>query len=163
MNVSVKTYEAKFAAAYAALNYQWIEHYFAIEAEDRHALDDPEAYVIDKGGEIFFVLEDDEVVGTVAMVPVAQAGGGVRQSAEKVFELAKMAVNPSCQGRGYGAMLMQQCIEFARQQGAAEVMLVTNDIFDQALGLYLKSGFVKSSVYQDSRYARGNLEMRLRL
>ena len=152
MSVSLITFEGRFAAAFAALNYQWIEHYFEIEDEDRSALDDPVGYAIKPGGEIFFVLEGEEAVGTVAMVP---KGDGV-------FELAKMAVRPDRQGRGYSSLLMDACIGFARDQGAHEIMLVTNDMLTPALGLYEKAGF-RAVQFSDARYARGNLEMRLSL
>lgn len=152
MKVELVTYQARFSQAFARLNYEWIEHYFEIEQEDRNALDNPVAYAIEPGGEIFFVLEDGEPVGTVAMVP--KSGG--------VFELAKMAVRPDRQGRGYSNMLMEACIAFARSRDAREVMLVTNDILAPALGLYTKAGFTAVE-FSDDRYARGNLEMRLTL
>jgi GNAT superfamily N-acetyltransferase len=151
-------YDPRFRQAFADLNYQWIEQYFAIEAEDRKALDEPEAYALDTGGEIFFVLEGDAVVGTVAMVPVRDAG-----SQRRVFELAKMAVRPDRQGLGYSKLLMQACVEFAGRHNADEVMLVTNDRLKPALGLYLNAGFVAEEHYVDHRYARGNLQMRLSL
>ena len=36
--VEVVTFRPEFARAYAELNYEWIENYFAIEPEDRKAL-----------------------------------------------------------------------------------------------------------------------------
>lgn len=156
MAVRVVAFEARFAAAFAALNYQWIEQYFAIEKEDRLALDNPVKYALAPGGEIFFLLEDDEPVGTVAMVPKSKMPGSL-------FELAKMAVRPDRQGRGYGRMLMDRCISYAREQGAAEVMLVTNDILKPAMGLYRAAGFEAIAQIQDARYERGNTEMYLKL
>lgn len=150
------TYDPRYADDFAALNYEWIETYFAIEDEDRKALDNPQGYALAKGGEIFFVLEGELAVGTVAMVPVPDTGG-------RILELAKMAVRPDRQGRGYSRLLMDACIDFARNRGAQEIMLVTNDSLAPALGLYTSSGFVATPQYQDARYARGNLEMRLRL
>lgn len=155
MNVELVTYRPELAAAFAQLNYQWIEQYFAVEAEDRAALEHPEQYALEPGGQIFFVLEHGEAVGTVAMVP--------KDPNKQVYELAKMAVRPDCQGKGYSKLLMQACIDFARQQQAAEIMLVTNDILSPALGLYQSAGFVENPNYSDQRYARGNLEMRLAL
>jgi hypothetical protein len=56
-------YSAEYAADFARLNYQWIEHYFQVEDEDRAALDNPQAYAIAPGGEIFFVLVDAQGSG----------------------------------------------------------------------------------------------------
>ena len=152
-------YSPDFAADFARLNYQWIEKYFRIEDEDRAALDYPEAYAVEPGGEIFFLLIDQQVVGTAAMVPKAfHAGGGVAR-----FELAKMAVDPSLQGRGLGKRLLAHAIDYAKNQGAKEVVLSTNDILTPALTVYRDAGFVAQSAAKDERYERSNLFMVLTL
>lgn len=158
MKVELISWRDEYAEAFARLNYQWIETYFDIEEEDRRALDNPRAYALEPGGEIFFVLEDAEAVGTVAMVPKVATSKD-----HCVFELAKMAVHPDCQGRGYSRLLMDACLKFATSRRADEIMLVTNDVLSPALGLYLSAGFVPKPQMQDQRYARGNLEMSLRL
>lgn len=152
-NVTICGFREEHAEAFAALNYAWIERYFAIEDEDRKVLENPQGYVLAPGGEIFFALAGAEAVGTVAMVPVAA----------DVFELAKMAVTPAYQGRGVSRLLMRRCIDFARERNAREILLVTNDSLAPALGLYLSTGFVAAERLTDARYARGNLEMRLTL
>ena len=58
-SIRIIGYSTEYAGDFARLNYQWIEHYFRIEEEDRAALDHPEAYAIAPGGEIFFVLQGD--------------------------------------------------------------------------------------------------------
>jgi GNAT superfamily N-acetyltransferase len=155
--VRLTTYHPQYASAFAELNYEWIETYFAVEDEDRAALEDPHAYAIATGGEIFFVMEDELPVGTVAMVPFKGHSDG------RAYELAKMAVAPACQGRGYSHLLMQACIAFAKDRNADEIVLITNDVLTPALGLYTASGFKPMPANSDTRYSRGNLEMRLRL
>ena len=159
--VQLITFDARYAQAFAELNYEWIETYFAVEDEDRAALEDPVGYAIEPGGEIFFVLEDEVAVGTVAIVPFKGEPGAAKHP--EVYELAKMAVRPGCQGRGYSDLLMQACIDFARRKSAVQIVLITNDLLAPALGLYTKSGFVAMPVNSDQRYSRGNLEMRLEL
>jgi GNAT superfamily N-acetyltransferase len=154
VSVRLVTFAPAFAEAFASLNYQWIEHYFAVEDEDRRALSDPIGYALEPGGEIFFVLVDDEPVGTVAMVPKCDGP-------KMVFELAKMAVRPDFQGQGYSRLLMDACLTFARDAGADEIMLVTNDMLAPALNLYKSTGFVAEARYSDQRYTRGTLQMRL--
>jgi ribosomal protein S18 acetylase RimI-like enzyme len=150
------TYADKFAGDFARLNYEWIERLFTIEEEDVRSLSDPRGYVIDQGGEIFFVLAELAAdrpgvpVATVAMTPHDPG----------VFELAKMAVDPDWQGHGLGRLLIDACIEFAEQREAREIMLVTNDGLAAALGLYRSAGFQAVAEYSDVRYSRGNLEMR---
>ena len=155
--VQIVDYEARFACHFASLNYQWITEYFRVEEEDRKALDDPEVYAIEPGGNIFFLLEDGTPVGTVAMVPITPT----EDRKELCFELAKMAVRPDSRGKGYGSMLMQRCLDFARAAEAHEIMLVTNDLLSAAVALYEQAGFREVCEYSDARYERGNLEMRL--
>lgn len=160
------TYDPKYRQYFADLNYQWIEHYFEVEDEDRAALDHPDAYALDKGGEIFFVLEDGVPVGTVAIVPFQTQPADVSKNTlsanePKIYELAKMAVSPQRQGRGYSKLLMQACIEFAQANHATQIVLITNDKLTPALTLYQKAGFKAAPTNTDQRYARGNLEMHL--
>ena len=72
-----------------------------------------------------------------------------------------MAVRPDFQGQGYSRLLMDACLTFARDAGADEIMLVTNDMLAPALSLYKSTGFVAEARYSDRRYTRGNLQMRL--
>ena len=156
--IKIVNYHRDFAQAFADLNREWIETFFELEAEDIKVLDNPEGYVLTGGGEIFFALDkeqpaESQVVGTVAMV----------KTAPTVFELAKMAVAPSAQGRGVSHHLMTACISFAREQCATEIFLVTNDVLKPAMSLYEKSGFLRLPKIEDARYSRGNTEMRLQL
>ena len=156
MSPEIVGFDTRYAEAFARLNYQWIEHYFAVEAEDRRALDHPFEYAIAPGGEIFFALLGSQVVGCVAMVPKSADG-----NSDLEFELAKMAVQPDHQGQGIGRLLLEQCVQYARQRGATRVLLTTNDILKPALRVYHKAGFEDLPINPDSRYVRGNLAMQL--
>jgi|TARA_B110000444_G_C18641841_1_gene501822 GNAT superfamily N-acetyltransferase len=180
-NIVIVGYHPKYADDFAALNYQWITEFFVIEPEDRAALDHPEAYAIDNGGEIFFLLDrssgGETVIGTAALVPKKvpkkalkktwkeAPQQAVAQTAEaiEVYELAKMAVSPNRQGEGLGQLLLQHCIEFARQRRGKQIILTTNDILKPALAVYHKLGFRDLPVNPDERYERGNLAMVLDL
>jgi GNAT superfamily N-acetyltransferase len=174
-DLEIVGYKRKFAGDFAVLNYQWIEEFFAVEAEDRAALDFPERYAIDRGGQIFFILDcsggAEKVIGTAAMVPKKHAVKSTATSPHKfpisdpveVFELAKMAVSPQRQGEGLGKWLLQHCIAYAVERGAKQVILTTNDVLKPALAVYHGLGFVDLPVNPDERYERGNLAMTLDL
>lgn len=156
MSLEIVGFNSRYAEAFARLNYQWIEHYFAVEAEDRRALDHPFDYAIAPGGEIFFALCGSQVVGCVAMVPKsADSTTGIE------FELAKMAVDPERQGQGIGRILLERCVQYARERCAKRITLTTNDILKPALKVYHNAGFVDLPANPDTRYARGNLAMQL--
>lgn len=152
-SIEIVPYEDKYKLDFERLNREWIVEFFKIEDEDLHILKHPESYVIAKGGQIFFAVLSQEVVGTAAMIPTS----------DKVFELAKMAVRKDIQGRGVGKSLLKKCISFAKERKALEIFLLTNDILKPALNLYLSCGFVLNDKYDDERYERGNTKMHLTL
>lgn len=130
-NVRIVPYRPEFAPDFARLNRAWLEQYFTVEPLDEEYLGDPEGHIIRAGGEIFFALEAERVIGTCAAIP--QPGMS--------FELAKLAVTPECQGRGLGRALALAVIGFARERGAARVTLVSNSTLVPALHLYERLGF----------------------
>jgi GNAT superfamily N-acetyltransferase len=150
-NLRITSFNKKYKADFEKLNREWIEEFFQMEDEDFHTLQNPESYVIQKNGEIFFAINDQIVIGTAAMIPFS----------EDVFELAKMSVKKGFQGKGVGKLLLKRCIQFAQERNANEIFLLTNDILKPALNLYLSSGFVIKNKYDDERYERGNTKMHL--
>ena len=153
MNIRIEKFKDEYADSFKTLNLEWIEEFFKIEEEDLKILSNPQEYVIDKGGEIFFAIHNELVIGTSAMVPVKKG----------VFELAKMAVTKPYQGKGIGRMLMESSLKFANDSHANEVFLVTNDQLLPALELYNSSGFALDTNYDDNRYERGNTKLKLKL
>jgi GNAT superfamily N-acetyltransferase len=150
-NLRITSFNKKYKADFEKLNREWIEEFFQMEDEDIHTLQNPESYVIQKNGEIFFAINDQIVIGTAAMIPFS----------EDVFELAKMSVKKGFQGKGVGKLLLKRCIQFAQERNANEIFLLTNDILKPALNLYLSCGFVIKNKYDDERYERGNTKMHL--
>lgn len=149
MSVEIVEFQPSLAKAFADLNYEWIAAAYGIEEHDREILDNPENYIVKKGGQVFFALSDGEPVGTVAMV----------KSDESSFELAKMAVSPNSQGRGISNLLMKACIAFAREQGADTIILESNTKQATAISLYRKFGFVETALDPNSHYVRANIRM----
>ena len=111
--IEVVDFNDEWAEEFAALNYEWIEKYFAVEEHDREILDNPVKNVIEPGGQIFMAVVSGVAVGTVALIPAA----------EGILELTKMAVAPEFQGMGIANRLMERCIEYARGTGTRRVFL----------------------------------------
>ena len=149
----VVPYQEEFRAAFAALNREWIEKYFTLEPADREILGDPDGKIIEAGGQVFFVIERGEILGTCAML---------RHSVDE-YEIAKMAVASTARGRGFGDLLMDACIAFAREREARRVIIVSNTILEPAIRLYRKHGFVQVPLAQDARYERANIRLELEL
>jgi GNAT superfamily N-acetyltransferase len=150
-SVKVVDFDDKYAPAFARLNYEWISKFYKVEEHDHDQLDNAREYIVDKGGQIFFALVGDEVVGTVAMI---------RQNYES-FELAKMAVSPNFQGYKIGDRLMEACIAYARDEGVPYIVLESNTKQFAAINLYRKFGFVETPLDPNSQFTRANIRMEL--
>jgi putative acetyltransferase len=144
-------FDPRHADAFRRLNEAWINRFFTLEDEDRAILGDPMAKVIAPGGEILFAIDDDEAVGCCALKPIE---GG--------YELSKMAVAESHQGRGLGRALLTAAIDWARGQGAGRLYLESGQSLTPALSLYRSLGFVDVAP-RPSPFARADVWMELRL
>jgi putative acetyltransferase len=137
--------------AFRTLNEEWISRYFELEEKDLEILGDPENNILRKGGRIFIAHFEHQAVGCVALIPMADG----------VYELSKMAVSPSFQGRGIGRRLLEHAIEQARALGARSLFLGSNSILKSALHLYEAVGFrhVPPQQLPEMHYSRANVFM----
>jgi ribosomal protein S18 acetylase RimI-like enzyme len=152
--VEIVNYEPKYKAAFKALNMEWISMYFKMEEADYKALDNPEDYILAKGGHILVAVFNNEPIGVCALVKM--------QDDEYDYELAKMAISPKLQGMHIGLTLAQAVIEKAKSLGARNVYLESNTILEPAVNLYRKLGF-QEIVGRPSPYERANIKMLLDL
>ena len=148
--VTIVPYHPKYAADYKKLNIAWIEKYFVVEPHDKEQLDDPEMYIISKGGQILFAKFEGKIVGTCALI----------KTADDEYELAKMAVAEEMRGKQIGKLIGQAVIEQARKAGAKRVWLESNRILTTALNLYIKLGFVEVPI-TSTPYARADIRMEI--
>ncbi|MEO6177464.1 MAG: bifunctional helix-turn-helix transcriptional regulator/GNAT family N-acetyltransferase [Flavobacterium circumlabens] len=151
-DVQIVAFEPKYLDAFKALNVEWISTYFEMEAADYKALDNPQEYILDKGGKIFVALYHDEPVGVCALIKMKDENYD--------FEMAKMAVSPKAQGKNIGWLLGQAIVNSAKEQGAKKIYLESNTILKPAINLYHKLGFQKVSGLA-TPYKRCNIQMEL--
>jgi putative acetyltransferase len=129
--VRLRSYQPGDEASFQRLNEEWIVRHFVLEAKDRELLGDPMKYILNPGGEIIFALAGDEIVGCCALMPTVPGE----------YEVAKMAVTESMQGRGIGRLLLEAVIAEARKVGASRLYLETNSKLPSATHLYESVGF----------------------
>lgn len=150
-SIKLRSYRAGDAQAFRLLNEAWIEKYFGLEDADRAILNNPEGYVLAKGGHIFFATAAGAPIGCCALVPIEPG----------VYEVAKMAVAEEWQNRGIGRRVLQYTIEQGRALGAQRLYLETNKTLKNAIHLYEALGF-KHLPPKHSPYVRANVFMELR-
>ena len=151
-NVTIVSFDEEYSSIFYELNKLWIEESWLLEKSDKFDLLNPKESIIDKGGEIFFALIDGNVIGTVAMI----------RSADRIYELAKMTIEINYRGNGVANKLMDQCLNYAINNNAQQIYLITNDTLVIARNLYDKYGFKEVKLDSD-KYLRGNVKMVLNL
>jgi len=151
-DVEIVEYKPEYKEAFKSLNEEWISTYFEMEEADYKALDNPEDYILNKGGKILVALYQNEPVGVCALIKT--------QNPDYDFEMAKMAVSPKAQGKNIGWLLGKAIVDAAKELGAKKLYLESNTILKPAINLYYKLGFEK--VFGLSTpYKRCNIQMEL--
>lgn len=153
MNAIIVPFEKVHKKNFYDLNIEWLQTHFYVEPYDEEVLSNPERYIIDRGGHIFFAILNDLVIGTVALMPTKD---------ESVFELTKMAILPNYRGLKIGQQLMQFCIDFAKHNEFKGLMLYSNTKLENAIYIYRKYGFKEIPIEGNSPYKRGNIKMELK-
>ena len=152
MEVEIIDFEPRWRQEFTDMNIEWISHYFTVEPHDLEQLENPEDYIIAKGGKVFFARYGDEIIGTVALIKVS----------ETVFEMAKMAVKPDFRGLGAGEKLGRHLLEEAKKAGCTLLFLESNQKLTPALTLYKKLGFVEVPI-GETLYSRANYKAEMHL
>ncbi|WP_317129375.1 bifunctional helix-turn-helix transcriptional regulator/GNAT family N-acetyltransferase [Flavivirga rizhaonensis] len=150
--LEIISFDKQYAKDFYELNVEWLKTFFYVEPYDEEVLSKPEQYIINKGGHIFFAKINNQIVGTVALMPIGNDG---------LFELTKMAVSPEHRGYKIGQQLMQHCIDFAKSIGLPKLVLYSNTTLENAIYIYKKYGFIEKPLEPDTPYKRSDIKMEL--
>ena len=153
MAVKIIDYSHEFSKNFYDLNIEWLKTFFYVEPYDEEVLSKPEAYIINNGGYICFAEKDEDVVGTVALMPTQTPG---------ILELTKMAVLPAERGQKIGQKLLQHCIDFGKTKKLKGLLLYSNTKLENAIYLYRKYGFIELELEKDNPYQRADIKMFLK-
>lgn len=148
--LQIVPYEPALRDDFYRLNAQWLERYFRLEDVDRAMLSDPERYVLQPGGAIYFAKLGDTVIGTCALL----------QESPGVYELSKMSVDETFRGLGAGRQLLDAMIAEFHLRGGTELFLESNSRLKTALRMYEQAGFhMQPAVRAGSHYERADVYM----
>lgn len=149
--MEILPFDSKYAPNFKDLNIEWLEKYFWVEPHDEEVLGKPEKHIINPGGQIFFVKDNDSIIGTVALMKIE----------DKIFELTKMAITPAVQGKNIGQKLMAHTLNYAKDQGWKKLIIYSNRKLENAIHIYKKFGFKEIPIEGNNPYARGDIKMEL--
>lgn len=146
--VEIIVFSEELSEPIKTLNYEWLEKYFRIEEGDVASLSDPQKHIIDKGGLIYYAKLNGEIVGTASLL----------KKSETVYELGKLAVSDKAQGHGIGTILIEHCLNIAKQKQIKTLILYSNTILQSAIHLFRKYGFEEVEL-ESGVYERANIKM----
>lgn len=147
------TYRPELQPEFERLNRIWLESHSLLEPPDLEYLQDPERHILAGGGQVFFAMHGETVMGTCAAICISSM----------TVELAKLSVVSSVRGRGVGRRLCDAVLDHARGVGASEVVLTSNSALVNAIRLYEAIGFEHAPLPADLRYETADVYMRLAL
>ena len=150
--VSIIEYEEKYVADFREMNMEWLQKFNLLEPADVLVLDNPKHEILDKGGYIFLAIHDGVIVGSAALL----------NEHNDVYEFAKMCVRTAFQRRGIAKLLIENCLQKAKQVSATKIILYSNSQLQTAIGLYEQYGF-KHIPVTDSPFVSADVKMVLSL
>jgi len=124
-------YEDQYLKDFQRLNLEWLEKFNLVESHDLEILDHPQENVIDRGGFIFLLKDEDAIIGSA----------GILKINDKEYELIKMSVAPEHRGKKFGDLLLEKCIAKAKEMKALKIILFSNSNLQTAIRLYERFGF----------------------
>lgn len=145
--MEIVEYQKKYKQDFIDLNTAWVERFFVMEQEDIEILSHTEEY-LEKGGMIFFAIEDEKVLATCMVYP----------SGDNVWEICKLAAAGQHTGKGAGSGVFKACMDYAVAHGAEKITLISNHILKQALHIYEKFGFQRVELNRGDEYERADVQ-----
>jgi len=135
--VKILDYRPSFKGHFTELVKPWLSGVLkgTLETEDEFTVHHPDQAYLLKGGFIFFAMQDEQCLGTVAL----------KRLDENSFEFAKLFVDPKARGLGVATKLIEGCIHRCKDNGAKELWLQTTMSMPQAHQLYYKLGFTDNA------------------
>lgn len=150
--IRIIQWEDRLAQAFIDLSVEWLEKYVSVEPADLEILNHPHEAILDRGGMVFFAMDGEAPVGTVAMIPAANDD----------MELAKLAVTEAYKGMGISHMLMRAALAYAQEREVRQIILYTNRKLIPAIRLYEKYGFLDVPL-KYNKYLESDMMMSKRL
>ena len=145
-------YEHQHLKDFQRLNLEWLEKFNLVESHDLEILYHPQENVIDRGGFLFLLKEDDTIIGTA----------GIYKMSDTEYELIKMSAAPEHRGKKFGDMLLEKCIAKAKEINASKLILYSNSNLQTAIRLYEKFGFKHVEV-TNAPFETADIKMQLGL
>lgn len=150
----VVPYDKKYKNDFIELNKKWISEMFVLEEQDIKVLNNIEQ-TIERGGQIFFAVDDDGKVMACCMIAPLPNGE---------WEIEKFCARGLYTGTGAGSACLKACLDYAKEKNVEKIVIVSNTKCATAIRLYRKNGFVEVPVDKEKfPFDRANIAFELEL
>lgn len=111
----------------------------------------PESYI--QNGQFWCVYDNGKLIGTVAVRTIDKV--------ERIAELKRLYVLPDRQGEGFGGMLFETALQYAKEKCFKKICADTRCDRSASRHLMEKHGFVEVPKYNDNAFAELFYELNL--
>lgn len=152
--MKVVPYAPEYKEDFIEMNRAWISSMFEMEEQDEKELANIEPY-IERGGQIFFALDDQGMVMACCMIAPREDGD---------WEIMKFAARGMYTGTGAGSACLKACIDYAKKLKLPKIIIVSNRRCTHAVHLYRKFGFKETPVDKEKfPFERADIAFEMKL
>lgn len=152
--IHLKSYSPEYKDYLYTLTKQWMEECFgSLEEKDTQVLLYPEKEIISRGGDVFFALHGEKVVGTAAIL----------ETHARTFQLAAFTVAKELRGTGIGKALYEKVKAYALSKGGLYVSIFLSPLLPDGINFFIKNGFTVTplSKEEQAEFRRPILKMQV--
>lgn len=140
-------YQEKYKDYFIQFNTDWIQDNFGcLEKEDLEIFNNIDEY-IKNGAMIYFALDNENVLATCMAKPLDNNG---------TWEICKLGSNKHLPHKGAGSAVFEASMNWAIENGAKRLFILSNSKLKAALHIYQKYGFNEIKL-NDYEYDRGDI------
>lgn len=144
--MKILEYDSRYKESFIQFNTDWIVDNFGfLEKEDIETFEKIDED-LKNGAMIYFAVEND--------VPLATCMA--KQMNGETWEICKLASNKNREHKGCGSAVFEAAVQWAIDQGAKRLFILSNRKLKPAIHIYEKYGF-KEIELDDYEYIRGDI------
>lgn len=144
--MKILEYDSRYKESFIQFNTDWIVDNFGfLEKEDIETFEKIDED-LKNGAMIYFAVENDVPLATCMAKPMNG----------ETWEICKLASNKNREHKGCGSAVFEAAVQWAIDQGAKRLFILSNRKLKPAIHIYEKYGF-KEIELDDYEYIRGDI------
>lgn len=146
IKMEIIKFKEEYRKYFIDFNKNWILSHFGTLEENDYQTFEKIDEELEKGGMIFFAIEDEIPLACCMVVPIEN----------DTWELCKMGSNSNVPHKGAGSLVFQAAMDWAITHQAKRLFIISNSSLKAALHIYEKYGFQEVKL-ENYGYHRGDI------